>query len=128
MAFCAWLRKSLTQNYDSYKERLNGHMDNYWYQIHLFYQQLEGLEFGWRHGLRRSPLRRSGYEIPIVDFIILNLGADLKLLEEHYNGAVRDADSPKIQFAIRHRQTIQLDLEQDAEQRINLSLDHLLHE
>lgn len=103
-------------------------MDSYWYQIHLFYQQIEGLDFGWRYGLKRSPLRRSGHEIPIVDFLILNLGSDLKQLEDHYNNAVRDPATPKIQFATRHKQTIRLNLEQDAEQRINLSMDHLLHE
>lgn len=131
--FCGWLRKTVLENYNSVKassgERLKGHIDSYWYQIHLFYQQLEGLEFGWRYGLKRSPMKRSGLEIPISDFLILNLGADLKLLEDYYNNMVLDEAAPKIQFVDPHQQqTIRLDVAQDSEQRINLSMDHQLHE
>lgn len=129
--FCAWLREVVAQNHRALKTqtaaRLKGHMDSYWYQVHLFYQQLEGIEFGWRYGLKRSPMKRSGLELPIVDLLILNLGADLQLLQDHYNHAVLAPDAPKVQFAGRQRQAIRLDLEQDAEQRISLTLDHNLH-
>lgn len=131
--FCAWLRTVVAENYDSLKvqsaERLRSHIDSYWYQVHLFYQQIEGLEFGWRYGLKRSPMKRSGLEIPIVDFLLLNLGqADLQLLEEHYNYAVLKEAAEKVHFTTRaNHQTLRLQLEQDAEKRINLSLDHPLH-
>lgn len=128
--FCEWLRRTVAENYLFVKaqieERLKGHIDSYWYQIHLYYQQIEGIEFGWRYGLRRSPMKRSGLEIPLVDFLILNLGADLRLLQSHYNAMVKDADLPDIQFVNRQTQTIRLNMQQDAHQRLNMSLDHLL--
>lgn len=121
----------MAENYNSIKaktlaSRGNGHVDSYWHQIHLFYEQIQGLEFGWRYGLKRSNMKRSGLEIPLVDFFILNLGVDLKLLENHYNTAVKEDSEPKVEFTMRHRQKIRLDIRQDPEQRINLSLSHVL--
>lgn len=67
-------------------------------------------------------------EIPIVDYLILNLGADLQLLEDHYNAVIAvDEDLPKVKFAARVRKTLRMNLEKDAEQRISLSLNLPLH-
>lgn len=123
----------MEENYSSVKARidgkLSGQMDSYWYQIYLFYQQLEGIEFGWRIGLRRSPMKRSGLEIPIIDILILNLGADLKLLEDYYNNVVLESanSANPIGFAMRQSQAIQINVKEEAE-RINLSLEHQVHE
>lgn len=134
--FCEWLRVVVEENYTTVKARIEGklsaklsQMDSYWYQIHLFYQQLEGIEFGWRIGLKRSPMKRSGLEIPIIDILILNLGADLKLLEDYYNKVVLDSanGASPIRFAMRQRQAIQMDVKEEAE-RINLSLEQQVHE
>lgn len=123
--FCQWLRKTVSDNYHSLKEQINGklktQMDSYWYQIHLYYLQLEGIDFGWRIGLKRSSMKRSGIEIPFTDILILNLSADLKLLENYYNAFV-NPEAP-VKFAQRHTQTIRLDVKSE-EGRINLSMDH----
>lgn len=132
--FCEWLRVVVEENYSTVKARIEGklsaklsQMDSYWYQIHLFYQQLEGIEFGWRYGLKRSPMKRSGVEIPIVDFLILNLGTDLHLLQDYYNYAVLPADAPKIHFVQHQLQTIRFNVTEDSEdQTLKVILDHRL--
>jgi hypothetical protein len=60
---------------------MKGKHDHYWYQVRLFYYQLEGLEFGWRRGAKRS---RSGLEIPQEDFLLLNAAADMRDLRSYY--------------------------------------------
>lgn len=123
--FCEWLRSTVSENYQSVKTRidnkLNGQIDSYWYQIHLFYLQMEGIESGWRIGLKRSAMKRSGIEIPLTDILILNLGAELSILEDYYNTVVRP--DATVRFALRPRQAVQLELEEQAE-RINLAVDH----
>jgi Phospholipase B len=58
-----------------------GKHDHFWHQVGLFYHQLDGLEFGWRLGVKRS---RSGLEIQKVDFLLLNAAADMKDLRAYY--------------------------------------------
>lgn len=128
--FCEWLRDVVDQNYGALKkqfeERLSTHMDSYWYQIYLFYQQLEGIEFGWRYGLKRSNLRRSGLEIPLTDLLILNLGADVKVLENYYL-QMTQLEPDELSFRKRLPQTVVLNIDNGTDQ-IKLSLEHLMHE
>jgi Phospholipase B len=98
--FCVWLRDTLSKNYANIKEMANakGQHDHYWHQVGLFYHQLDGLEVGWRRGVKRS---RSGLEIPQEDFLLLNAAADMKDLRAYYrkvmnieaNDANYDTDS-----------------------------------
>jgi len=53
--------------------------------VRLFYYQLEGLEFGWRKGVKRS---RSGYEIPFEDFLLLNAMSDIRDLKIYYDNFI----------------------------------------
>lgn len=62
----------------------HGKYDQYWHQINLFYNQLEGIEFGWRQGVRRA---RADLEIGMTDFLLingLNDIADLRLYYENF--------------------------------------------
>ncbi|XP_059615457.1 putative phospholipase B-like lamina ancestor [Phlebotomus argentipes] len=99
MAFCAWARKILLKNYESVRKQaeLNADHDHYWYQIQLFYYQLEGLEFGWRKGIKRSALKRSRLEIPPEDFLLMNAGGDLRDLRIYYDRVMmgRSSDANK---------------------------------
>ena len=123
--FCQWLRKTVSDNYQTTKSRLdvklNSQIDSYWFQIYLYYLQLEGIEFGWRIGLKRSPMKRSGVEIPLTDILIMNLGSDLPLLEDYYNAFVDKDD--RVEFAVRQRQAVQFTVNGDAD-RIDLSMEH----
>lgn len=128
--FCEWLRDVVEQNYGALKkqfeDRLSTHMDSYWYQLYLYYQQLEGIEFGWRYGLKRSNLRRSGLEIPLTDLLILNLGADIKVLENYYL-QMTQLPRDELRFRDRLSQTVVLNIENDTG-NIKLSVEHLMHE
>uniref|UniRef100_A0A7G3AVB3 Phospholipase B-like n=1 Tax=Lutzomyia longipalpis TaxID=7200 RepID=A0A7G3AVB3_LUTLO len=94
--FCAWVRKTLLKSYESVRKQaeLNADHDHYWYQIQLFYYQLEGLEFGWRKGIKRSALKRSRLEIPPEDFLLMNAGADLRDLRIYYDRVIMGRPSP----------------------------------
>lgn len=81
--FCDWLRRILTTNMETVKKMadMKGKHDHYWYQIGLFYDQLDGLEFGFRKGVRRS---RMEYEIPMEDFLLMNSAVDIRDLKAYY--------------------------------------------
>lgn len=81
--FCTWLRDIISKNFENIKNmsEMRGKHDHYWYQVRLFYYQLEGIEFGWRMGAKRS---RSGLEIPFEDFLLLNAGVDIRDLKIYY--------------------------------------------
>ncbi|XP_026687237.1 putative phospholipase B-like lamina ancestor, partial [Diaphorina citri] len=54
--FCARTRDYLRENMETVRktaERFDT-IDPFWHQVHLFYIQLEGIEVGWRSGIRRS--------------------------------------------------------------------------
>lgn len=53
----------------------------------LFYQQLEGLEMGFRKGVKRA---RRDYEIPSTDFLLLNARVDIEDLIIYYNKYVEE--------------------------------------
>lgn len=81
--FCDWLRKIITTNVETVKKMadMKSEHDHYWYQIGLFYDQLDGLEFGFRKGVRRS---RQDYEIPMEDFLLMNSAVDIRDLKAYY--------------------------------------------
>ncbi|XP_053662913.1 putative phospholipase B-like lamina ancestor [Anopheles marshallii] len=81
--FCDWLRGLITTNVDTVKKMadLKGKHDYYWYQIALFYDQLDGLEIGFRKGVKRS---RMDYEIPKQDFLLMNAAVDIRDLKIYY--------------------------------------------
>uniref|UniRef100_A0A182IKY9 Phospholipase B-like n=1 Tax=Anopheles atroparvus TaxID=41427 RepID=A0A182IKY9_ANOAO len=81
--FCEWLRGLITTNVDTVKKMadMKGKHDYYWYQIALFYDQLEGLEIGFRKGVKRS---RLDYEIPKQDFLLMNAAVDIRDLKVYY--------------------------------------------
>lgn len=68
--------------------------DHYHHQIYLFYQQLIGIEVGFQKGVRRA---RRDYEIPFVDFLLLNSRVDIEDLKVYYNEFVADYDDEKME-------------------------------
>ncbi|EDW73026.1 uncharacterized protein Dwil_GK17322 [Drosophila willistoni] len=101
--FCEWLRELLTTNYAKLKKQaeIRAEHDHYWHQLHLFFNQLEGLETGYIRGASRA---RSDLEeeIPLSDFLLMNAAADiqdLKIYYENYvlngNMTVADGGEPK---------------------------------
>lgn len=87
--FCDWLREIINSNYENVfklaKEKQE--TDQYHHQVFLFYQQLLGLEAGFRIGVRRA---RQEYEIPLVDLILLNSKADIEDLKVYFNEFVAE--------------------------------------
>uniref|UniRef100_U5EWZ1 Phospholipase B-like n=1 Tax=Corethrella appendiculata TaxID=1370023 RepID=U5EWZ1_9DIPT len=103
--FCEWLREIISNNVESVKEmaELKGDIDHFWYQIKLFYYQLDGIEFGFRKGVRRS---RTDFEIPPEDFLLLNSAVDIRDLKLYYKNLVKndsqiDVDETKGQIMLR---------------------------
>ncbi|XP_058054390.1 putative phospholipase B-like lamina ancestor [Anopheles bellator] len=81
--FCEWLRGLITTNVDTVKKMadMKGKHDHYWYQVALFYDQLDGLEIGFRNGVKRS---RLDYDIPTQDFLLMNAAVDIRDLKIYY--------------------------------------------
>lgn len=91
-AFCIWLRDYLATNFENIKKLSDakGKVDHYWYQIRLFLYQLEGLEYGWRLGVKRS---QADYEIQPVDFLMLNAAPDIHDMRIYYENFVSNKSS-----------------------------------
>lgn len=93
--FCDWLREIVSSNYENVfklaKEKQE--TDQYYHQVYLFYQQLLGLEAGFRIGVRRA---RQDYEIPLVDIILLNSKADMEDLKVYFNEFVAETDEDQV--------------------------------
>lgn len=68
--------------------------DHYHHQIYLFYQQLIGIEIGFNKGVGRA---RYDYEIPFVDFLLLNSRVDIEDLKLYYNEFVADNDDDQME-------------------------------
>lgn len=77
------MRRIISTNVETVKKMadMKGKNDHYWYQIGLFFDQLDGLEFGFRKGVRRS---RMDYEIPMEDFLLMNSAVDIRDLKAYY--------------------------------------------
>ena len=67
-----------------------GKHSHFWYQIFLFYKQLEGIEVGFKNGVKRS---RNEFEIPSTDFLLLNAAVDIRDLKIYYKQIVNNASS-----------------------------------
>nr|CAD7415255.1 unnamed protein product [Timema poppensis] len=65
---CKDVRRFIRENFDWVRARAKKHMhrDHYWHQVELFFIQLDGLEIGWRQGVKRS---RQEIDIPHEDFL-----------------------------------------------------------
>lgn len=87
--FCAWLRGIILRNHDNIisiaKEK--NLRSQYQHQIYLFYQQLYGIERGFKQGVKRA---RKDYEISTVDFLLLNSRVDIEDLKIYYNEYVEE--------------------------------------
>lgn len=81
----------IENNYETIKDLADkrGKHDHYWYQIRLFYYQLEGLEYGWRKGVQRS---RADLEIDPTDFLLLNAASDIRDLRIYFENFVNYSD------------------------------------
>ncbi len=90
--FCIWLRKYLATNYENVKKLADtkSKVDHYWYQVRLFFHQLEGLEYGWRLGVKRS---RADYDIQSVDFLMLNAAPDIHDIRIYYENFISNKSS-----------------------------------
>jgi hypothetical protein len=93
--FCDWLREVVLSNfqnvYNIAKEKQE--TDHYHHLVYLFYVQLIGLESGFKRGVRRS---RQDYEIPFVDFLLLNARAEIEDLKVYYNHFVVENNEDQI--------------------------------
>lgn len=93
--FCDWLRDIVNTNYLNVMKfaREKNRNDHYHHQIYLFYQQLIGIEIGFKKGVRRA---RQDYEIPFVDFLLLNSRVDIEDLKIYYNEFVADNEDDQM--------------------------------
>jgi len=93
--FCNYVRSFIEINSENIQllAEKSGDSDPFWHQVQLFYVQLDGLETGWRHGVKRSRLE---IDIPHHDFLLMNMMSDLAALERVFNSSVEDPKFPFI--------------------------------
>lgn len=98
--FCDWLRDIVNTNYLNVMKfsKEKNKNDHYHHQIYLFYQQLLGIEIGFKKGVKRA---RQEYEIPFVDLLLLNSRVDIEDLKIYFNEFV--ADNPDEQMDVNPR-------------------------
>lgn len=87
--FCTWLRHIIHRNKNNILSitKRKHHSSHYQHQIMLFYQQLEGIELGFKKGVKRA---RKDFEIPSTDFLLLNARVDIEDLIVYYNKYVEE--------------------------------------
>ncbi|KAG5681692.1 hypothetical protein PVAND_011103 [Polypedilum vanderplanki] len=95
--FCTWMRSIIARNHENsitiaMKEHKTSH---YHHQIYLFYQQLYGIEKGFRQGTKRA---RKDFEIPSEDFLLLNARVDIEDLKVYYNKFVQEEEEDMIEM------------------------------
>lgn len=95
--FCVWLHEVIGKNYNNIQmlSRTKHASDHYHHQIFLFYQQLLGIESGFRKGARRA---RRYYEIPFIDLLLLNSRVDIEDLKIYYNEYVVDYEDQRMEI------------------------------
>ncbi|XP_021942139.1 putative phospholipase B-like lamina ancestor isoform X2 [Zootermopsis nevadensis] len=91
--FCKQVRSFVEINSGKIKDlaEKRGNSDPFWHQVQLFYVQLDGLETGWRHGVKRS---RHEIDISHLDFLWMNMVSDLADMEHTFNGPLEDTRFP----------------------------------
>lgn len=84
---CADIRHFLLINQQwVYSEAMKNKKDDvFWRQVFLFYQQLEGIQQGYRLGLERSRQDEILPEIPKADFLWMNMLSDQSDLEQTFS-------------------------------------------
>lgn len=94
--FCQWLRDIILVNYKNVQKlsREQHKNDQYHHQIFLFYQQLLGIETGFKKGVKRA---RRDHEIPFVDFLLLNSKVDIEDLKIYYNKFQTDFEKEQME-------------------------------
>lgn len=98
--FCEQVRIILDQNTANMREqaRTLDHADPFWHQVNMFYEQLDGLEVGWRYAVDRS---RKDVDIPHQDFLWMNIACDLRDLELMYNATLENGPQrPSLSMAL----------------------------
>jgi hypothetical protein len=95
--FCEWMRKVIARNHEnSIKIAQEQHKtSHYQHQIYLFYQQLYGIEKGYKQGTRRA---RKDYDIPFDDLVLLNARVDIEDLKIYYNKFVQEDEADAIEM------------------------------
>lgn len=93
--FCDWLREVVLSNFQNvyHLAKEKQETDQFHHMVYLYYQQLLGVEAGFKRGVRRS---RLDYEIPTVDFLLLNAKAEIEDLKVYYNNFVAENEEDKI--------------------------------
>nr|XP_018907684.1 PREDICTED: uncharacterized protein LOC109037460 [Bemisia tabaci]XP_018907685.1 PREDICTED: uncharacterized protein LOC109037460 [Bemisia tabaci] len=98
--FCETIRTALAKNTDYIRQRATRHhkTDPFWHQIKLFYDQLDGLMYGYLAGIRRAR-SRNVEELDFIDFLWINIASDLRDLEKKFNSS-RDFNPSKPSLAL----------------------------
>ncbi|XP_069702863.1 putative phospholipase B-like lamina ancestor isoform X1 [Periplaneta americana] len=95
--FCQHVYSFIEENSELVKgiaER-RGDRDPFWHQVQLFYIQLDGLETGWRYGVKRS---RQDIEISELDFLWMNMVSDLADMERQFSTPI-NGTQPSLMFS-----------------------------
>uniref|UniRef100_A0A1B6G302 Phospholipase B-like n=1 Tax=Cuerna arida TaxID=1464854 RepID=A0A1B6G302_9HEMI len=97
--FCEQARIILDQNTVNIREQAKSldEVDPFWHQINLFYEQLDGIEVGWRYAVDRS---RKDFDIPHQDFLWMNMACDLRDLELMYNSSLENNPHRPLSMAL----------------------------
>lgn len=98
--FCDWLRDIVSTNYKNVLKlaKEKDRNDYYHHQIFLFYHQLLGVEVGFKKGVKRA---RRDFEIPFIDFLLLNSRVDIEDLKIYYNEFVADHEIDEMEIRPR---------------------------
>ena len=83
-AECRKLTRYLRDNTSVIRKRaeLLESTDPFWHMVRLFYTQLDGLEAGWKHAVRRS---RKSVSLESDDFLWLALASDMPAFQRVFN-------------------------------------------
>uniref|UniRef100_A0A0K8TK86 Phospholipase B-like n=1 Tax=Tabanus bromius TaxID=304241 RepID=A0A0K8TK86_TABBR len=121
--FCTWLRDILITSYEKTKEmaELRANLDHYWHQIRLFFYQLEGLQAGWKKGVKRS---RADVEIPPEDFLLMNAAGDIKDLKIYFDKVIMKKGDSSYDPSLMPKASMVLKLSRSNESAWNLMLGH----
>lgn len=118
--FCHWLRRIISTNVETVKKmaEMKEKNDHYWYQVGLFFDQLDGLEFGFRKGVRRS---RMDHEIPMEDFLLMNSAVDIRDLKAYYMNFLDSESGLEVE---PNKGMMLLKLVQSVTGKVNIMLGH----
>lgn len=116
--FCDWLRDIVATNYKNVLTlaREKDRNDYYHHQVFMFYHQLLGVETGFKKGAKRA---RREYEIPFVDFLLLNSRVDIEDLKIYYNEFVVDHEDDMLEVNPRvGKMVLKVEIDEDSNPKI----------